>query len=192
MPKHPEAGYVFGSSENSCDVLLDTASNRGVGSRSFSIYFHHESHDIFLRCLAYHGIFYREDTENLELKKLSQGSPLRIPPEKTWIIVVGSVQIALSAVVRDQSKQQEFNQNLEDIIGRLGDGDPNVEGLGLDPPGTSTMETPDTRVLKGIWGNYTAAGGKVGEGSYAWVSLVDIRFPDLYCSSCPFGSIADA
>ena len=187
----PDAGYLFGSSENLCDVLLDTVSNRGVSSKAFSIKHHHETQDIILKCLAHKGIFYREDTKDLELKKLTQGGQLHLPPKQTWIIVVGSVQIALSAVLRDHSEQQAFDRNLREYIRYLNKATPNVGNLEAHGAGTSTMETPDTRVFTGIWGNYTAA-GRVGEGGMAWVSLLDTLFLVLYWSSCLFGSIANA
>lgn len=166
-------------------------SSRGVGNKSFSIDHHHETHDILLKCLARNGIFYRGDTEN-DLKKLSQGSPLRLTPGKTLIVVVGGVQIALSAIVRNNSDQEAFDRNLRDYIRPFGfgKGDPNVGGLELHGSGSS-KETPATRVFKGIWGSYTAA-ERVGGGSFAWVSPVDTLFPVSYCSSCPFGSITNA
>ena len=148
VPKKPEAGYLFGS-EASCDVLLDSKNDRGVGSKSFRITHHRETLDTVLQCLAHQGIFYREVTEK-ELKKLSQGSSLPLSPAKTWIIVVGSVQIALKGIVRDPSEQESFEENLKDFIRRLGNKDPDLGALGLGTSSTSTLQTPDTRILKGI------------------------------------------
>ncbi len=158
---------------------------------AFNIKHHRLNQDLILNCLANKGIFFRENTEDLQLRRLLPGSPICLQPGHTWIIVLGNIQIALTAVTRDHSQQQAYDRNLKDYVRDLAKAVPDVAKLKVHASATSTMDTPDTRVLQGVWGNYTTTRG-VGFGGMGNVCVLDTPFLDLYSSSSLFSSIANA
>ena len=125
------------------------------------------------------------------MRRLLPGSPLYLQPGHTWIIVLGSIQIALSAILRDDSEQKAYDRNLKDYVKSLDKAVLDVGKLNLHASATSTEETPDTKVLTGIRGNYTAA-WKVGEGGMGSVSVLDTLYLVVYSSRYFSGSIANA
>ena len=193
MPINPTAGYVFGSSEKDCDILLDTVTDRGVSSTAFSIKSDRKTQALKLECLAQKGIYFRE-IKDFQPKQLQLHDRIPLQPGYTWIIILGSIQIALSAIRRDHSEQQAYDKNFKDYLARLDKAIADVGKLKPSASATSTTsitETPDTRFFTGLWNNYTAA-GRVGEGGMASVSLLGTIFLVLSCSNCLFCSIANA
>ena len=144
---------------------------------AFCIKHERKSRGLLLICLANNGIYFR-NTRDAELKRLGKTAQLYLQPNDTWIIVLGSIQIALSTILRDHSEQQAHDRNLKDYIARFDKANPDFGKLNVHGSTTSTMVTPGTRILTGIWGTYTAA-GKVGEGGMGYVSLLYTPFLDL-------------
>lgn len=148
---------------------------------------------IILECLAPQGIFYRQDTQAHQRQHLKHGGQLCLQKRCTWIIILGSIQIALTPVLRDPTVQNLYNKNFYSDSGSLVKRVADAEGLMFHPvtSATSASNSSAPRLLTGIWGEYTT-GRRAGDGGNAIVSGLDKLFSVPYCSSCIYGSIANA
>ncbi|ETS84085.1 hypothetical protein PFICI_05961 [Pestalotiopsis fici W106-1] len=55
LPRDPQAGFVFGSNPDSCDIILARRSDQGISKRQFAIFFIWEHRAIILKNLAGRG-----------------------------------------------------------------------------------------------------------------------------------------
>ena len=106
-------------------------------------------------------------------------------PGETWIVAFGIAQLTLKPVMRDQTEGKEFDANVKKYCEFRGASlEKTTENIGRLDVQASTQETPDSRILTGVWGNYTTAGWAT-KGTTANVGV-------FYTSFCLFSSIANA
>ena len=110
------------------------------------------------------------------MMKVSVNGHRNLRPGQTWILAVGIMRLALKPVMRDESEWEEFNKNVHDYgtfrAASLEKMTPDIGRLNVQ---ASIQETPDSRVLKGVWGNYTTAGW-AAQGTRARVSVFHTSF----------------
>ena len=175
-------------------MLLDTSSSRGVSPKAFGVELEPTNGLIILTCHATNGVFFWKDTKDAKPKHLKRGDQFYVRSGRTWIIVVGNVQIALIPIVRDKDSNSLFHKNLNACKGGLVKEvpKPSIEWLRIQASDQNPPPiTPAPRDFTGIWGKYTTA-GTVRKGGMDNVSRLDTLYSVLYCSSRRFGSIANA
>ena len=173
-------------------MLLDTSSSRGISPKAFTIELDRYTGVTILTCQATNGVFFWRETKDAQPKHLQRGDQFFVRGNRTWIIVVGNVQIALIPIVRDNTTQSAYRRNFNAYKGGLVKDIPNVEKLRIEasehnPP----PRIPVPRDLTGIRGNYTTA-GKVSNGGINNVSGLDTLYPVLYFLSRHFSGSANA
>ena len=157
---------------------------------AFRIIHERQSHDLKLHCLARNGIYACDRAKN-QWKKVVETGLINLPPGNSWTIALGGTQIILWTVARNPSQQRAFDLNLNGYIAREERKNLDFGRLNTQGSTSSVQDTPATRFLTGIWGDYTAA-GKVGEGGHAMVSFLDALFLVSYWANFLSDSIVNA
>ncbi|KAF5017498.1 hypothetical protein F66182_10560 [Fusarium sp. NRRL 66182] len=62
-PKDPSAGFVFGSNEEKCDILLATSRETGISGTQFAVTFHQQSTAVIIKNLSTRGTKIRSQSE---------------------------------------------------------------------------------------------------------------------------------
>lgn len=170
-----------------CDVLLDYETLMGVSQRVFSIRARDNYHHFTLSVLttqAFHA-GRRSELGEVDMERLERAYTKTLYPGETWIVTFGIAELALKPVMRDQTEGKHFNKNVQLYRScRSASLEKTTVDIGRLDVQASTQETPDSRILTGVWSSYTTAGWAT-KGTMANVGI----FPTSFCL---FSSIANA
>ncbi len=109
-PRNPSSGYVFGSDEASCDVLLDRNNRQGISRMSFAVNFNWTSNKLIIECLAKSGIYLEEGPRSTQPKCKEMRW---LNPAITYRVTQGVVLFQFRQVDRNTHEQRRYPVNVQ-------------------------------------------------------------------------------
>lgn len=137
-PFDPLVGWVFGSDDELCDLVLDVNSAQGVSGKHFRIDHDWESRSVILTNMSRHGTKLISPSIGFRGKMISGSSTWRIRPDEQTTIEAGGSSITVE-VPRRGVCQGEYDENLEAYYREVQEAVPQVGRLGFHG---SLIETP--------------------------------------------------
>ncbi|KAI9699642.1 MAG: hypothetical protein M1836_002676 [Candelina mexicana] len=169
MPNDPVSGWIFGSDEETCDVLLSVNVNKGVSRRHFSINFHPESKVLLFKSLSRNGTKLTSDNIGFRVK-VPMGQTQLLASQT--IIFAGQIQLNISFPARNDTEQSEYNRLLSQRVSEAKEATPKLAGFQIDCPEiTPHLNSPPTarkRIKLPNMPKYVY-GKRLGQGSFGEV-----------------------
>ena len=168
IPKNPQRGFVFGSKEKTCDILLldKTSPGRassGISGEHFCIEFNWNSGYTLVNNISRSGtrILIKDGVRSLE-----SGIKRALFPEEQTRIQVGALEFDIIFPVRDQYQNVSYERNWEIFKARCLGSDPNVDGLNLE---TKRKITEFVAIVQGQKGERYKINDEIGAGDFGIV-----------------------
>ena len=137
-PFDPLLGWVFGSDDDLCDLVLDIDSTQGVSGRHFRIDHDWESKSLILTNMSRHGTKLSSPSIGLRGKVISGSGTWRIRPDEQTTVEAGKSSITVE-IPRRGGYQTEYDDNLEAYYQEVQKAVPHVGRLRFH---SSLVETP--------------------------------------------------
>lgn len=133
-PKNLLKGFVFGTDEDTCDVLLHRSRTSGISGNHFSIQIDWDSGSPVLSCLTGRGVRLKEESTRQQMRTLSRDDAQTIPPGTTLFVeVIDGFELTVSCPHRGES-QSTYNEKLKEYYGRYKDAVPDMSNVTLNRP----------------------------------------------------------
>lgn len=117
-PKDPRVGFIFGSHEGKCDVLLDLDNSRGISRKHFAIKFTRRG--IMLRNLSERGTMFRQNETFVRLR--TPAHMLYLADDRNYVRV-SDLNLSISKDLVTSPDVCEY----ESFLQRIGLATPNTE-----------------------------------------------------------------
>ena len=133
-PKNLLKGFVFGTDENTCDVLLHRSRSSGISGNHFSIQIDWDSGGPILSCLTGRGVILKEEGTRQQMRTLSRDDAQIIPPGSTLFVeVIHGFELTVSCPDRGKF-QSTYDENLQTYYGRYKHAVPDMSSVTLNRP----------------------------------------------------------
>ena len=133
-PNNLLKGFIFGTDENTCDVLLQRSRDGGISGNHFSIQIDWDSGNPTLSCLSDRGIRLKDENTGKYVRTLSRDEGETILPGATLLVeVIYRFELAISCPERGKL-QPMYDQNLQDYYRRYSDAVPDLSTMSVNRP----------------------------------------------------------
>lgn len=133
-PKNLLKGFVFGTDENTCDVLLNRSRSSGISGNHFSIQIDWDSGSPVLSCLTGLGVRLKEESTKQQMRTLSRDDAQIIPPGATLFVeVIDGFELTVSCPDRGDL-QSTYNEMLRGYYGKYKHTVPDMSNVTLSRP----------------------------------------------------------
>ena len=163
-PFDPLSGWIFGSDDELCDLVLDEDSTHGVSGKHFRIDHHWESKSLILTNISRHGTKLSSPSIGLRGKTITGSGTWRIRPDEQTTIEAGRSSITIE-VPRRGVYQSEYDDNLEAYFREVQKAVPQFRALRFHG---SLIETPLVARGEQTRSQYVLQ-EEIGRGAYATV-----------------------
>ena len=118
VPKDLLKGFVFGTDEKTCDIVLGRSRSSGISGNHFSVQIDWDSGNPVISCLTGTGIrLKKEDTEQ-QMRTLSRDDTQIIPPGSTFLVeIIDAFELMVSCPNRGDL-QSTYKDKLKEYYGR--------------------------------------------------------------------------
>lgn len=133
-PKDLLKGFIFGTDDNTCDVLLQRSRAGGISGNQFSIQIDWDSGNPMLSCLSDTGIRLKDECTGQYVRTLSRDEDETVLPGTTLLVeVIHRFELTISCPERGRL-QPMYDENLQDYYRRYSDAVPDVSTMSLNRP----------------------------------------------------------
>lgn len=133
-PKNLLKGFIFGTDENTCDVLLQRSRATGISGNHFSIQIDWDTGNPILSCLSERGISLKDERTGEYVRTLYRDGGETVLPGATLLVeVIDRFELTISCPDRGRL-QPVYDRNLEDYYRNYKDAVPDVSTMLLDRP----------------------------------------------------------
>ena len=164
-PKNLLKGFVFGTDEDSCDVLLHRSRSSGISGNHFSIQIDWDSGSPMISCLTGRGVRLKEEGTRQQMRTLSRDDAQTIPPGATLFVeVIHGFELTVSCPDRGKI-QSTYDEKLKTYYGRYKHAVPDMSNVTLNRPDLTPFIS---RYYVGLNGGiyYTAQRMTTGDAEY--------------------------
>ena len=167
LPKDPTRGFVFGSDEAKCDVVLKDNGSRGISRMHFFVDFNWKSGLARLNNLSQYGTGINSPCiKNGDRYLRNRDRRILYPSEQTRI-TAGTLQFDVSFPVLNEQERSLHQQNWKDLYTHWRQAVPNIGELGIQ---TTSATTQFAVLRKGTHREY-ALHGQISKGLFGTVCI---------------------
>ena len=146
--RDPLDGWVCGSDEDQCDLLLDRDRRHGVSGVAFTIRINHRTQKISITA-GRRGLKYKASDSRRKVL-VGKGSTLALKAQESYTVYPGLLQFKIRPVTRTEAETQRFNSNFRKYLLHVNPCFAAHLSLGDDDePEDTTRGTAGTLVLSG-------------------------------------------
>ena len=187
-PKDLLKGFVFGSDEKTCDVLLHRSRSSGISGNHFSIQIDWDSGNPIISCLSRRGVVLREEGTRQKLRTLSRDDAQTIIPGSTLLVeVLHGFDLTVSCPDRGNF-QPTYNEKLNAYYGKYKDAVPNMGNVTL----SQTDLTPFiSRYHEGMNGGMYGSTNRMTTGDAEYDSKVFLYYTQRISAATENGRTAE-
>ena len=178
-PKDPKQGFVFGTNEDICDVVILDDGEQSISREHFYLDFNWDSGYLRVNNISRHGTGISAPSVKNGFQMLKHNNQRMLHPAEQTRVSVGSLKFDFSFPVRGQHHGQLYQRNWEEFRAKCVRAVPGVGGLNIKSP----LEVTRFKVLRTSRHHTYLLHDVIGRGEFGTVcKATDERTARLYAA----------